>query len=182
MGWNWLDGTIFGILAISIVAAIWEGLIREIISLVSVAAGLGLAALEYTRVAPWFERKIHSPDVAKGAAFLALFFGVVIVGSVLGYLLRSIVQKVGLGWFDRFLGGIFGLVRGVAIVSVLLLATVAFSIQQDAVQGSILAPYFLLGARVVGATLPNDLSSRFQKGLEAFRKALIEKDKKAIGK
>jgi membrane protein required for colicin V production len=182
MGWNWLDSAILGILALSTVVAIWEGLIREVISLVALVAGILVAALEYTRVAPWFERWIHPLDFAQGTAFIALFLGVLIAGAVLGFLLRRIALIAGLGWFDRFLGGVFGLVRGFAIVSVLLLATVTFSLKPAAVENSVLAPYVLLGARVVGAALPKDLSARFQSGLDKFRKALIEKDKKALGR
>ncbi len=182
MGWNWLDTALAGIVAISVIAAIWQGLIREIISLASVVAGLAVAVLEYSRAAIWLGRWIPSPDTAKAAAFLGLFFGIVIVGAVLAYLLRSVVQMVGLGWFDRFLGGVFGLVRGFVICSVVLLALVTFSISPAIVQNSALTPYVLLGARAVSATLPKDLSTQFHKGLESFRKALIEQDKKATAK
>lgn len=182
MGWNWLDGALLGIVAISIVAAMWEGLIREVISLASVVVGVAAAALEYQRAAGWFRGVTDSPEVAKGMGFLALFFGIVVAGALIAYLLRSIVQKVGLGWFDRFLGGLFGLVRGFVICSVLLLAMVAFSIKTAVVQNSTLAPYVLLCARVVAAGLPRELSLQFQTGLERFRKALIERDKKASGK
>ncbi len=132
------------------------------------------------------EARASWPAVRDGFAVLsialALFFGIVVAGALIAYLLRSIVQKVGLGWFDRFLGGLFGLVRGFVICSVLLLAMVAFSIKIAVVQDSTFAPYVLLGARVVAAGLPRDLSSQFQTGLERFRKALIERDKKASGK
>lgn len=182
MAWNWLDGLILGIVAISVVAAMWEGLIRELISLASFIVGLTVAALQYNRAASWFRSTTDSPEVAKGLGFLALFLGIVIAGAVIAFLLRSIVQKAGLGWFDRFLGGIFGLVRGFAVCSVLLLAMVAFSLKGAVVQDSTMAPYVLMGARVVGAALPQDLRSQFQTGLGKFKKALIEKDKKALGK
>jgi membrane protein required for colicin V production len=181
MAWNWLDGTIFGIVVISVVAAMWEGLIRELVSIVSFIVGLAVAALEYPRAAIWFRGTTDSPEVGKGLGFLALFLGCLIAGAVIAFLLRRFVQIAGLGWFDRFLGGIFGLVRGFAICSVLLLAMVAFSLQTPVVQNSTLAPYVLMGARVVGAALPRDLSMQFQAGLGKFKKALIEKDKKSLG-
>jgi membrane protein required for colicin V production len=182
MAWNWLDGIILGVVAISVVAAMWEGIIREIISLASFIIGLAVAALQYPRAASWFRGATDSPEVAKGLGFLVLFLGILIAGAVIAFLLRRFVHIAGLGLFDRLLGGIFGLVRGFAICSVLLLAMVAFSLKAAAVQESTLAPYVLMGARVVGAALPKDLRLQFQAGLEKFKKALIEKDKKALGK
>ena len=182
MQWNWLDAALLGIVAISVVAAMWEGLVREVISLASLVAGVAVAALEYGRAAVWFRGYTDSPEMAKGLGFLALFFGILIAGAIISFLLRKIVQKAGLAWFDRFLGSIFGLVRGFAICSVLLLSMVAFSISSDVVQSSTLAPYVMMGARAISAAMPQELRSQFQNGLEKFRNALIEKDKKALGK
>ena len=182
MQWNWLDAALLGIVAISVVAAMWEGLVREVISLASLVAGVAVAALEYGRAAVWFRGYTDSPEMAKGLGFLALFFGILIAGAIISFLLRKMVQKAGLAWFDRFLGGIFGLARGFVICSVLLLTMVAFSIRSAVVQGSTFAPYIMMGARVISATLPQDLRSQFQNGLEKFRNALIERDKKALGK
>jgi membrane protein required for colicin V production len=182
MQWNWLDAALAGIVAISVVAAMWEGLIREVISLASLVAGVTVAALEYGRAAVWFRGYTDSPETAKGLGFLGLFFGILLAGAIISFLLRKIVQKAGLAWFDRFLGSIYGLFRGFAICSVLLLPLVAFSIRSTAVQGSTLAPYFMMGARAINAAMPQDLRSQFQNGLEKFRNALIEKDKKALGK
>lgn len=182
MGWNWLDWALLGIVGVSTVAGVWQGLIRETISLASLVGGLILAALEYPRAAEWLRVYVESPEAAKCLGFLGLFIGTIVVGAVISFLLRRIVQKAGLAWFDRFLGGIFGLVRGCVVTFVLLLAMVAFSIQTATVQESTLAPYFVLGSRAVGALMPQDLNSRFHRGLDQFKQALIEKDKKERGK
>lgn len=181
MEWNWLDAVLLGIVAVSVVAAMWEGLIREIFSLGSLVVGVTLAALEYPRVAVWLHGRTSSPEAAKCLAFLGLFLGTLIAGAVISFVLRKTLQKAGLAWFDRLLGAIFGLVRGFVIASVLLLAMVAFSIQTAAVQESTLAPYVITGARVIGALMPQDLRSQFQSGLAKFRHALIEKDKLSRG-
>jgi len=178
MGWNWLDWVLLGIVGVSVVAGIWQGLIREIISLASLAGGLILAGLEYPRAAEWIGAYVASQNAAKCLGFLGLFFGTIVVGAAISFLLRKVLQKAGLAWFDRLLGGIFGLVRGCIVAFVLVLAIVAFSIQTAALQGSTLAPYVILGSRAIGALMPQDLSSQFHRGLDQFRQALIEKDKK----
>ncbi len=180
MEWNWLDWAQATIVVVSVAAAVWQGFIRELISIAAVVAGLVVAVLGYHGAAHWFEDLARSPEAARGMAFLALFVGTLIIGILVSMLARKLVQKAGLQWFDRFLGALFGLVRGVVICSVILMAMVAFSIKQAAVQNSTLAPYVLTGARAIVAVMPGDLKSQFQNGFEKFRQALTESDRKAI--
>jgi uncharacterized membrane protein required for colicin V production len=86
---------------------------------------------------------------------------------------RKLIKTAGIQWFDRFLGGVFGLVRGVLVDAVLLMAMLAFAIKPDAVQGSLLAPYVATGTRVIAMAMPGDLRSQFGAGFEKFRQALI---------
>ena len=178
--WNWLDGILAGVVLISIVTATLKGFIRELISLASVLAGLGVAALGYRRAAPWFGDLTSSHEAALGLGFLTLFLGTLVVGAIVSFFAKKLIQKAGLQWFDRFLGGIFGLARGIAVDCVLLMVMLAFSLQPEAAQRSALAPYVVLGARVIVVAMPADLKAEFQGGFERFRQALIENDKKAI--
>jgi membrane protein required for colicin V production len=161
------------------VAAVWKGLIRELIALASVLAGLVVAALGYRLTAVWFEDLTRSHEVALGVAFLALFVATLLVGVLVSILARRLVKTAGLEWFDRFLGGVFGLVRGVAIDCVFLMALVAFGIKSEAVQASALAPYVVTGARVLVLAMPGEMQGQFGAGFEKFHQAVIERDRKA---
>jgi membrane protein required for colicin V production len=179
--WNWLDGILAAIVLVSLVTAILKGFIRELVSLASVVAGVAIAAVGYRRVGLRFDDLTSSPQVALGLGFLTLFLGTLVVGALVSYFGRRLIQKAGLGWFDRFLGGIFGLARGVAIDCVLLMVLLAFSLKPEVVQQSLLAPYVVTGARVIVLTMPDDLKAEFQDGFERFRQALIKHDKKEPG-
>jgi len=177
MGWNWLDWVLAVIVFSSVVGATLKGFVRELISLAAVVAGLLVAALGYQRTAVWFDDLTHSHEVALGVAFLALFVGVLIIGTLVSFLARKLIQKVGLQWFDRFLGALFGLVRGVVISCVVLMTMLAFSIKSETVQKSALAPYVVVGARLIVQVMPGDLKSQFKDGFDKFRRALLENDK-----
>ena len=82
---------------------------------------------------------------------------------------RKVISGVGLQWFDRFLGGVFGLVRGVLIDVILLMALVAFAIKPEAVRKSALAPYITTGARAIALIMPDSLRAQFHVGLDRFR-------------
>lgn len=177
---NWLDWILAAIVVVSIVAAMFKGFVAEIISLAAVIVGLIVAALAYQGASVWFEDLTRSHDIALGLGFLSLFLGTLVLGALVSVLARKLIKKTGLEWFDRFLGGIFGLVRGVVVNSILLMALVAFSIKTEAIQRSTLAPYVATGARAVAWVMPGDLKTQFRAGFEKFRQALIQNDKKAL--
>ncbi len=175
--WNWLDCILAAIVLASVVSAMVKGFVQEIISLASVLVGLIAAALGYQRAALWFEDLSKSHEVALGLGFLVLFLGVTLLGTLTGLLARKLIKTAGIQWFDRFLGGVFGLVRGVLIDAILLMALLAFAIKPDAVQQSVLAPYVTTGARVIALIMPGNLRAQFREGFDKFHDALIQHDK-----
>ena len=124
-----------------------KGFVQELISLASVVIGLVVAAIGYARAAVWFDDLTKSHEIALGLGFLVLFLGTLLVGALVGIVARKLIKTAGIQWFDRFLGGVFGLVRGVLVDAILLMALLAFAIKPDAVRQSALAPYVTTGAR-----------------------------------
>ncbi|MGA3325847.1 MAG: CvpA family protein [Terriglobia bacterium] len=175
--WNWLDCILAAIVVASVITAMMKGFVQELISLASVVIGLAVAAIGYTRAALWFDDLTKSHEVALGLGFLVLFLGTLLVGTLVGLLARKLIKTAGIQWFDRFLGGIFGLVRGVLVDAILLMALLAFAIKPDAVRQSALAPYVTTGARVIALVMPGNLRAQFHLGFEKFRDALIQNDK-----
>ena len=110
--------------------------------------GLVVAAIGYPRAALWFDDLTKSHEIALGLGFLVLFLGTLMVGALVGVVARKLIKTAGIQWFDRFLGGVFGLVRGVLVDAILLMAMMAFAIKPDAVRQSALgALYDHRGAR-----------------------------------
>jgi membrane protein required for colicin V production len=103
-----------------------------------------------------------------------------VVGLLVSLLARKLIKTTGLQWFDRLLGGVFGLVRGVAVNCIMLMVMVAFSIKMHAVQESLLAPYVATGARVIALLMPRELRAHFDAGFGKLREALIERDREAM--
>jgi len=177
---NWLDWIFAAIVAVSVIAAYVKGFTRELISLGALVAGLVVAAVGYPRSALWFEDLTKSHDVALGLGFLALLLGVMILGAVVSVLARKLVKTAGIEWFDRFLGAVFGLVRGVVVDCILLLVLMAFAIKPGAVGQSSLAPYVTTGARIIALAMPSSLKAQFRLGFERFKETLSQNDRKAL--
>jgi membrane protein required for colicin V production len=178
--WNWLDWIFAAIVVVSVAAAIMKGFVRELISLAALVIGLVVAAVAYPRAGLWFEDLTKSHEIALGLGFLVLFVAILMVGSVVSLLARKLIKTAGIQWFDRFLGAVFGLVRGVVVDCILLLVLLAFSIKPEAVQRSAFAPYVTAGANIISLAMPANLKAQFRLGFERFRETLIQNDKKAI--
>ena len=168
---NGLDWGIVAILVVSVLLAAAQGFLHEVISLAGVVAGYLLAAWEYWRVATWFGPYVKSQEVAEIVAFLAIFFAVVIAAGIFGRIARWLAKEAGLGWADRVLGAVFGLVRGGAIVAVLVLALAAFAPASQVLGRSVLGGYFLVAARGMSWLAPATLRQKLRLGVAAMREA-----------
>jgi membrane protein required for colicin V production len=172
--WNGIDWVLAAVVLISVVLAIRRGFLRELIALATLIVAVAVAALEYRRAAAWYEDLTRSHEVALGAAFLTLFIGVLLLGAAVSAVTARLVKTAGLEWFDRFVGGAFGFVRGVVIDSVLLMILVAFAIKPDQVRNSTLAPYVTTGARLLALAMPSELKTQFRAGLGRLRQGLAQ--------
>jgi membrane protein required for colicin V production len=174
VGMNWLDIAIGGVLLLSFAGAFWNGLLREVVRLLALFTGIAGGLWWYDELAARWQPSIGNEGLAAFAAFAAIVLGSLVAGVFVAWVLAKILHWTGLRWFDRLLGGAFGLMRGLAICVALVLAIVAFHPLADStsvVAESRLAPVFFHGARVVAAVAPAKLKSQFAEGFQQVRGA-----------
>jgi len=128
---TWVDWTILVILGVSMVVSVFRGLAREVLSLLAWVLA-GWAAFEYAPLgdawlAPWVPAPSIRLLLGGGAVFVVVLLGLGLVNALAGRLIRS----SGLSGTDRSLGMLFGLARGIAIVTVMVLAAGATPVPQD---------------------------------------------------
>jgi membrane protein required for colicin V production len=166
-----IDWLIVVVLLVSVLSAIKNGFLLEVFSLAGVVAGLLLASWNYQRLLPWISRWVHTLAVAEALSFLLIALGVMVLAGVLGRLIRWSVHSIGLGWADRFVGGLFGLVKGCVLVTLAVLVVAAFLPQATWFQQSRLAPYFLTAAHQASIVTPSELGERIRQGVVVIRNA-----------
>src|SRR5205085_10451970 len=116
------DLIVLGIVGLSTVFAFLRGVIRELIALIALIVGV-VAGLTFTpALAAWLPDAIDNAGLRYLIAFTAILVGVLLLGAVIAWPLAKAVRAAGLGFADRFLGSIFGLVRGALIAVALVLA------------------------------------------------------------
>lgn len=115
------DYAVLVIIGISVLISLMRGAVREILSLAGWILAFYIARTYASLVVPLLPYGIPTEKLKMLAAFLVLFLAVLLVTSLLSIALSGLLKEVGLGWLNRLLGGVFGLLRGVLIVTVLVL-------------------------------------------------------------
>ncbi len=116
------DIAVIAVVLVSVGLAIWRGLVREIFSLLSWILAFWVAKEFTVIVAGWLPPSVSNPGLRMVLAFLGLMLVGLLVFSLLTMLMVHLVKAAGLKMSDRTLGAFFGLVRGVGIVVILVLA------------------------------------------------------------
>jgi len=128
---GYADYVILGIVAISILVGAIRGFIKEVFSLAVWAAAF-LVAFQYSGVlAMQLESHIELPSARTSLAFVSLFLLVLLVGGLITFLVGKLVEKTGLSGTDRLFGGVFGGLRGLAIVLAVILVAGLTPVTQD---------------------------------------------------
>lgn len=157
-----LDLLVVGVLAISAVAGLMRGLVREIFSL-----GAWVLAFLFTKslaplVAPMVPG-VESEALRYFAAIVLVFVIIVVLASLSGAVLAGMVKWVGLGFYDKFMGLVFGTLRGGIILLLLTLlagltALPQTRIWQDALTHGLLES----AARMAIPWLPSSLAEHIR--------------------
>jgi membrane protein required for colicin V production len=109
-------------LLLSVGFAIWRGLVRELFSLAGWIGAFWIAKEFAGVVAGWLPASITNEGLRLVIGFLGLMLLALLVFSLVTLLMVHLVKVAGLKSSDRTLGAFFGLVRGLVIVVVLVLA------------------------------------------------------------
>ena len=115
---TWIDYTVIVVLVVSIVWGVWRGLVHEVLSLIGWVLAFAAGNLF---AAPLAEMLPHSmgPGVRVVIAYASIFVGTLVVAALLAALFTRFIKVSVLHSLNRWLGALFGLLRGLLIVVVL---------------------------------------------------------------
>lgn len=121
---NVFDFIVIGVVAMSAIFALFRGLIRELVSIITWILSIGVTIYAYPAALGWLAPHVAHPLAAKAAAgigtFLAAFTGL----SLFGGAIISATSGANIGMLDKSLGFAFGMIRGLLIIAIIHLAAV----------------------------------------------------------
>ena len=136
------DAAVIAIILGFLARGLWVGFIRQLASVAALILGFVIAGRFHGQLSPILSAFIPWPQlcflVTYGLIFLAVFAGVIAIG----FLLKKVVTLSLMGWFDRMLGGIFGLLKAGIIVSLgFLVVSGLLGLGNKLFTGSMLTPH-----------------------------------------
>lgn len=119
-----IDIIILIIVVISFIIGIVRGFVKELSTLLGLILGIYLASQKYPLLEKYVAGVFPNATASKVISFIIIFLVVFFVTILLGVLLQKVIKLIMLGWLDKILGGIFGIVKGVLIVWLLLVLAI----------------------------------------------------------
>ncbi len=139
---NVADYLIIATVLISGTVGLIRGLLREVIALITWIVAAFVAWHFAGSLEPHLGGLLAQPQVRPWIARLILFVAVLLVGHAIGAILDHFVRLSLLTGVDRFLGLLFGLLRGVVIVGAAVIVCETVRLDGEAWwQESVLMPY-----------------------------------------
>ena len=115
------DLIVLGIIVISVVVSLMRGFVKEALSLAGWLVSLWIAMSFSSGMAELFGSTIKDPTLRLLAAFISLFILSLIAAAIINFFATQFVQRAGLTGVDRTIGGVFGFLRGILLVTIIVM-------------------------------------------------------------
>jgi membrane protein required for colicin V production len=128
---NWLDIVIIVVAVLLGLVGLRQGIIKTVFGIAGLIGGIVLAGRYYSGLAA-----LLSPAGATWAniaAYAIILIATLIVAGVIGWLVTKLVHLVLLGWLDRLVGCILGVVVGGLLCAAILAIVVKYYPATEAV-------------------------------------------------
>jgi membrane protein required for colicin V production len=174
---NWVDGVLILVAGVSILSGFAAGFARVGVGFVASTVGIFLGFWCCGIVGAYVLDYVSSRAIANLIGFFVIFIGVAIAGAILGNILARFFKWVGLSWFDRLLGGAFGVVRAIVIAAALVTVLLAFapSPPPRSITDSRLLPYVADASAVLAYLTPHEIKDAFRDTRDKAHKAWSER-------
>jgi membrane protein required for colicin V production len=161
---NIVDFATIIVLVISGVLATLRGMTREIMGLAGWPISIVAARLTAPYLEPLLTDTIRVEGISSALAWGIPFIVVVVLWFAFASVVSPGLSKAGLGGLDRWLGFLFGLIRGFVIVLVIYVGAVIAAEGEDRLPGLVtdaqIVPALRESAHLMSGVLPPDMGDR----------------------
>jgi len=159
-----VDLVILAVIAFSALISFMRGFFREAMSLGTWLAAIAITLVFTSRFSVLLPiDTVQSPQARATISALSLFVGTLFMGNIINWVFTRIMSRSVIGTWDRTVGIGFGIVRGVIIVTLLVLAgNLVPELKQEVWwRDSAAIPKFQKIAESMHAKLPDGIAQHF---------------------
>lgn len=167
------DWVVIGVVGLSALLALFRGFVREILSLAAWLVAAFVTVNYYEPVGKLLEPHVSSSTARLGLSTLGLFLLVLVVAAIVNSIIMRFLRAGGdIGILDSLLGMLFGVLRGMFIVS---LAYLMFAIVFDKEFPDWLEKAKTRRVAEYGAQVLTKMAPKYTKNLGVMSKEAAEK-------
>ena len=160
LGLNLTDWSILVILIASGVISLSRGFTKEFLSLfLWLAAFVAAISLEFLAT-PKINEYIGNEEISKIISYIVVFIIFIFLGGILIKFISKLIKWSGASGFDRFLGVLFGLTRGLVVIFVIFLLLPSSLKSTDLIINSKITPIIQTYAPEIEAYFRNLVDNR----------------------
>ena len=127
-----IDIIISVLLVIGLISGLRDGLVKQVAGLAGLIGGLLLGRAFYVPVGEWLGTTFGiSAEAAHITAFILILVVVPLLFSLVGWLVSKILSAICLGWINRILGGVVGVLK-FALFAGIVITGIEFFDKHDA--------------------------------------------------
>jgi membrane protein required for colicin V production len=138
---SYFDLIIIAIICLSGAISFFRGFVQECLSLALWIIAFAAAMFLDEYLDPYISAYISNIEVKRIVSLVVIFVGVIFAGGFIIKFLRSLIHWSGLGGFDRFLGILFGFIRGMILILIMYLVLPLDMKQSDFISQSTSSPF-----------------------------------------
>ena len=168
---NLLDIAILIIVALTTIRGFSRGIIQEASTILGLIASFLLASFYYKDLAFWLARFLPNHKILLNFfGFIFIFILGIFLFNFLATITRGTIRLVLLGWLDRILGSLFGLIKGTIIIFILVtILTVFYPKSGPVVEDSRFFPSILSLTEKLTLLIPYKIKDDFLKKKEELQ-------------
>ena len=160
LGLNLADWFILIVLIASGIISLSRGFTKEFLSLfLWLAAFVAAISLEYLAT-PKINEFIGNQEISKIISYIVVFIVFIFLGGIIIKFISKLIKWSGASGFDRFLGVIFGLIRGLIVLFVIFLILPSGLKTTDVINNSKITPIIQKYAPQIEAYFRNLIDNR----------------------
>jgi membrane protein required for colicin V production len=170
---NLLDILLAVIIGISVATGFMAGFARVGVGFIATISGLLFGFWYYNVPAEWLrDHWTMSANLSNMLGFFIVFLMFLSAGAMIGKLLSKLFKWTGLGWLDRLLGGVFGLLRGALLAVICVAVMMAFTPKPlpTWIVGSQVLPYVIDASNLCSKLAPEAVKEAFRDSMFEIRK------------
>lgn len=168
---NALDYTLIAVFGYCLGRGVFRGLVKELSSIIGVLGGFYAAYSYYPLLAKPLANWITNPGYLNIISFLILFVSIYLVVSFTGVVIKHLMNIAFLGWIDRVCGALFGSLKGLLIISIMILMLTAFLPKNAMIlKRSIITQNMMNFSAAFVKVVPQDMRRGFQAKMKELKK------------